>query len=45
LPRLARLRAGLRDRVARSPLCDGKRFAENLLGLLRGAWRDWCTGP
>ena len=44
LPRLARIRAGLRDRVARSPLCNGKRFTENLLGLLRGIWRDWCEG-
>jgi predicted O-linked N-acetylglucosamine transferase (SPINDLY family) len=47
LPRLAQLRAGLRDRVARSPLCDGKRFADNLLVLLRNIWRDWCrrTAP
>ena len=38
LPRLAALRAGLRDRVASSPLCDGKRFAANLLKLLRKTW-------
>jgi protein O-GlcNAc transferase len=41
LPRLAELRKGLRDRVASSPLCDGKRFADNLLRLLRDAWREW----
>jgi len=35
LPRLAELRAGLRQRVAASPLCDGRRFAANLLRLLR----------
>lgn len=45
LPRLAELRAGLRDRVASSPVCDGRRFAENLLRLLRDAWREWVSGP
>jgi predicted O-linked N-acetylglucosamine transferase (SPINDLY family) len=45
LPRLARLRAGLRQRVADSPLCDGKRFADNLVHLLGGVWREWCRGP
>jgi predicted O-linked N-acetylglucosamine transferase (SPINDLY family) len=40
LPRLAALRAGLRQRVARSPLCDGPRFAANLAQLLRQAWRE-----
>jgi protein O-GlcNAc transferase len=44
LSRLAALRAGLRQQVAASPLCDGKRFAANLLHLLRGVWRDWCRG-
>jgi predicted O-linked N-acetylglucosamine transferase (SPINDLY family) len=34
LPRLAALRAGLRQRMAGSPLCDGKRFAENLMRVL-----------
>ena len=42
LPRLAELRAGLRDRMAASPLCDGKRFANNLLHALRQIWRQWC---
>ena len=43
LERLAGMRAGLRQRMADSPLCDGKRFAENFVQLLRGAWREWCS--
>ena len=38
LPRLAMLRAGLRERMAASPLCDGKRFAINFACLLREVW-------
>jgi predicted O-linked N-acetylglucosamine transferase (SPINDLY family) len=45
LPHLAAIRAGLRRRVAGSPLCDGPRFAGNLMRLLRGVWRDWCSSP
>ena len=43
LPRLATLRAGLRERMAASPLCDGKRFAANLMLLLQDVWRRWCS--
>jgi len=42
--RLARLRMELRDRVARSPLCDGARFAGHLEATLREFWRAWCAG-
>jgi len=35
VPRLAALRGGLRERMAASPLCDGKRFAANLASILR----------
>jgi predicted O-linked N-acetylglucosamine transferase (SPINDLY family) len=42
LPRLAACRAGLRPRMACSPLCDGPRFAADLAEVLRGAWQTWC---
>jgi predicted O-linked N-acetylglucosamine transferase (SPINDLY family) len=45
LPRLAAMRGGLRERMAQSALCDGQRFADNLLSVLRGVWRDWCERP
>lgn len=39
-PRLAELRAGLRERVARSPLADGPRYVRHLEDALRRAWRE-----
>ncbi len=42
LEALARLRAGLRARVAASPLCDARRFGRNLGAALRFAWTEWC---
>ncbi len=42
IPHLAALRAGLRDQMARSPLCDGERFTRNLMVQLRDVWRQWC---
>ncbi len=41
--RLAALRAGLRKRVAQSPLCDGPRFARHLQFALRELWQAWCA--
>jgi predicted O-linked N-acetylglucosamine transferase (SPINDLY family) len=42
LPRLASIRRGLRERLAASPLCDGKQFARDLSLILRNVWRNWC---
>jgi predicted O-linked N-acetylglucosamine transferase (SPINDLY family) len=41
LPHLADLRSGLRERMTGSPLCDGKRFADNLLAVVRHVWKEW----
>jgi predicted O-linked N-acetylglucosamine transferase (SPINDLY family) len=38
--RLQILRRELRDRVARSPLCDARRFTEQLTTQLREVWRE-----
>lgn len=42
LPRLARLRAGLRDRLLHSPLCDGPGFTHGLEVVYRAMWEAWC---
>lgn len=42
--RLARLRSGLRERMAASPLTDGKRYTRNLEAAYRTMWRRWCKG-
>jgi predicted O-linked N-acetylglucosamine transferase (SPINDLY family) len=44
LPRLQALRAGLRERMRASPLCDAPRFVRNLERLYRDAWIAWCGG-
>jgi len=43
LPRLAALRAGLRDQMAASPLCDGPQFAKNFAALMRRVWSEWAA--
>ena len=42
LPRLAQLRAGLRERMERSALMDAGRFARNIEAAYREIWRIWC---
>jgi len=39
---LADMRAGLREQVQNSPLCDSKRFAKNFETALRDLWKRWC---
>ena len=40
---LAEVRAGLRDRVAASPLCDVPGGARQIERLYRALWRRWCN--
>jgi protein O-GlcNAc transferase len=40
--KLAVSRAGQRPRMASSPLCGGKSFAEKLEASYRAMWQEWC---
>jgi predicted O-linked N-acetylglucosamine transferase (SPINDLY family) len=42
LPCLAELRAGLRQRMSRSVLMDGRKFTRNIESAYRQMWRTWC---
>ncbi|WP_428541979.1 tetratricopeptide repeat protein [Rhodopila sp.] len=43
LTALATLRAGLRQQLRQSPLCDAPRFGRSLGAALRRAWQAWCA--
>jgi protein O-GlcNAc transferase len=43
IPHLAELRAGLRERTAASPLCEGKPFALKVEAAYREMWRKYCV--
>jgi predicted O-linked N-acetylglucosamine transferase (SPINDLY family) len=38
----ARLRAGLREKMASSPLCQAEAFARKMEEAYREMWRQWC---
>jgi protein O-GlcNAc transferase len=42
--RRGELRAGLRDRLRRSPLSDGRLRARQIERFYRAMWRRWCVG-
>ena len=40
--RQRQLREGMRERMARSPLCDAARWVSNVESVYRQVWRKWC---
>jgi predicted O-linked N-acetylglucosamine transferase (SPINDLY family) len=43
LPRLAELRAGMRQRMRSSPLMNAPQFARDIEAIYRDIWRRWCA--
>jgi predicted O-linked N-acetylglucosamine transferase (SPINDLY family) len=43
--RLIQLRAGMRERMKNSPLCDAKTFTRALEEAYRWMWHNWCENP
>jgi len=44
LPRLAEIRAGMREHLKTTPLFDQQRFTRNLEGIYRDVWRRYAAG-
>ena len=42
--RLKKLKAGMRQRMMESPLCDSKAFARAVEGVYRRIWKSFCEG-
>jgi|GEM_PF-1643333 len=42
---LATLRAGLREQVRTSRLCDGVAYTRDFENALIGMWQEWCKNP
>jgi len=42
LPKLASLRASMRDRISHSALCDAPSFTRQLEDAYRQMWQSWC---
>jgi predicted O-linked N-acetylglucosamine transferase (SPINDLY family) len=43
--RLGEIRAGLRERMNRSPLMDAAAFARDFQAVYRQLWQTWCSAP
>ena len=43
ISRLTDLRSGLRGQMAKSALCDGKKFASDFTSAMRHVWEQCCS--
>ena len=45
IDRLRTLRAGLRERLESSPLCNAPAYARSIESAFKDIWQAWCHGP